>query len=121
MKAVDIVKSDFKSDPTWNRAARLGSYGFRALPSGTAQYLNEKVPIIGWLPRYNLRWLVNDLIAGVTIGLMLIPQGLSYAKIAEIPVEYGLMSSWLPPALYVFMGSTRGKACLLTVYLESVH
>jgi sodium-independent sulfate anion transporter 11 len=39
---------------------------------------------------------------------MLIPQSLSYAKIATIPVEYGLMSSWLPPTLYAIMGSTKG-------------
>ena len=71
-------------------------------------YTLDKFPIIGWLPRYNPRWIVNDVIAGLTIGLMLIPQALSYAKIATIPVEYGLMSSWLPPAIYTFMGSTKG-------------
>jgi sodium-independent sulfate anion transporter 11 len=42
-------------------------------------------------------------------SLMLIPQSLSYAKIATIPVEYGLMSSWLPPTLYAIMGSTKGE------------
>jgi sodium-independent sulfate anion transporter 11 len=41
-------------------------------------------------------------------SLMLIPQSLSYAKIATIPVEYGLMSSWLPPTIYAIMGSTKG-------------
>lgn len=40
---------------------------------------------------------------------MLIPQSLSYAKIATIPVEYGLMSSWLPPTIYAIMGSTKGE------------
>ncbi|WZH46854.1 sulfate transporter family-domain-containing protein [Fusarium acuminatum] len=93
MKLLEKVKSDVVNDVTWNRAARLGAKGARALPSGTVQYLSDKVPIVGWLPRYNYRWLVNDLIAGLTLGLMLIPQGLSYAKIADIPVEYGLMSN----------------------------
>lgn len=69
----------------------------------------DRFPIIGWLPKYNPRWLINDFIAGLTIGLMLIPQGLSYAKIAEIPVEYGLMSSWLPSGIYAFMGTTKGQ------------
>jgi sodium-independent sulfate anion transporter 11 len=40
---------------------------------------------------------------------MLIPQGLSYAKLADIPVQYGLMSSWLPAAIYAFMGTTKGE------------
>lgn len=109
MKLFDTLKSDLKTDVTWNRAARLGASGARSLPSGTVQYLADKVPIIGWLPKYNPRWLVSDLIAGLTLGLMLIPQGLSYAKIADIPVEYGLMSSWLPAVIYAFMGSTKGQ------------
>ncbi|KAF5018736.1 hypothetical protein F66182_9271 [Fusarium sp. NRRL 66182] len=126
MKVLDTVKSDVRNDVTWNRAARLSVKGARALPSGTVQYLTDKVPIAGWLPRYNPRWLINDLIAGLTLGLMLIPQGLSYAKIADIPVEYGLMSSWLPAVIYAFMGSTKdvstGPTSLIGLLTsENVH
>lgn len=110
MKYLDKAKSDLRNDANWNRAARLSVKGAKALPSGTVQYISDKVPIVGWLPKYNPRWLVNDLIAGLTLGLMLIPQGLSYAKIANIPVEYGLMSSWLPAVIYAFMGSTKGES-----------
>lgn len=109
MKAVEIIKDDLKNDVTWNRAGQLGVKGARALPRASGQYLVDKLPIIGWLPRYNYRWLLNDVIAGLTVGLMLIPQGLSYAKIATIPVQYGLMSSWLPSAIYCFMGTTKGR------------
>lgn len=101
--------SETRNDYTWNRAFRLTAQGARAVPSTSANYAIDKFPIIGWLPKYNYRWLVNDVIAGLTIGLMLIPQGLSYAKIAKIPVEYGLMSSWFPPGLYAFMGTTKGE------------
>ncbi|KAM5347415.1 hypothetical protein ACJ41O_010420 [Fusarium nematophilum] len=126
MKLLDKVTSDVKTDVTWNRAARLGAKGARGVPSATGQYLLDKLPIIGWLPKYNPRWLVSDVIAGLTIGLMLIPQGLSYAKIAEIPVEYGLMSSWLPAAIYAFMGSTKdvstGPTSLIGLLTsENVH
>lgn len=120
MKLLDKAKSDVRNDVTWNRAARLGVKGAKALPSGTVQYLTDKVPIVGWLPKYNPRWIVNDLIAGLTLGLMLIPQGLSYAKIADIPVEYGLMSSWLPAVIYAFMGSTKGKLSTITFNTKSV-
>lgn len=109
MQFVSKVKNDFKTDVTWNRAADLGVKGARALPSATVQYVLDKVPIVGWLPRYRYQWLFSDLIAGLTLGLMLIPQGLSYAKLATIPVQYGLMSSWLPGSLYAFMGTTKGR------------
>lgn len=115
MKAVDKFTSDLRNDVTWNRAARLGASGAKALPSASVHYISDKFPIIGWLPKYNFRWILNDVIAGLTIGLMLIPQGLSYAKIAEIPVEYGLMSSWLPAAIYAFMGTTKGKNIFTTL------
>jgi len=108
MKVVENIKHDLRTDVTWNRAAELGVKGARALPSASVRYVVEKFPIIGWLPRYNYRWILNDVIAGLTVGLMLIPQGLSYAKIATIPVQYGLMSSWLPASIYGFMGTTKG-------------
>lgn len=109
MKVVDAVKNDLRTDVTWNKVGRLAVRGTRAFPSTAKQYFLDKAPIIGWLPRYNPRWILNDVIAGLTLGLMLIPQGLSYATLATIPVQYGLMSSWFPGALYAVMGTTKGK------------
>lgn len=108
VKVVDRMVDDVRTDYTWNRVGRIARRGAKAAPTTAAHYALDKFPVIGWLPRYNPKWLINDLIAGLTVGLMLIPQALSYAKIATIPVEYGLMSSWLPPVLYTLMGSTKG-------------
>ncbi len=122
MKFVENAKNDVRNDVTWNRVGRLTTRGARALPSASVEYVLDKFPIIGWLPRYNYRWLVNDVIAGLTIGLMLIPQGLSYAKLATIPVQYGLMSSWLPSAIYAFMGTTKGEAInISSKYFLIIH
>lgn len=102
------ASNDVRTDHNWNRIAQVGKSGARALPSGSLQYVLNKAPIVSWLPRYNWRWLVNDLIAGITVGLMLIPQSLSYAKLAKIPVENGLAASWFPGVLYAIMGTTKG-------------
>jgi hypothetical protein len=51
----------------------------------------------------------------VLIVLLQIPQGLAYAKLADIPVEAGLMSSWLPALIYAIMGTSKGMG---SYYLE---
>ncbi|KAJ4331540.1 hypothetical protein N0V87_009084 [Didymella glomerata] len=95
------------TDITINRTIRYGNKAVRAAPSVAAQYLIERVPVVHWLPRYNPRWLLNDTLAGITVGVLLIPQSLAYAKIATIPGEFGLMSSWLPNFLVFIMGTSK--------------
>ncbi|KIW24686.1 uncharacterized protein PV07_10387 [Cladophialophora immunda] len=107
MQLYERVKNDFKTDVTWNRVVRYGIQGLRAAPEASGRYVVEKVPIVGWLPRYNYRWLLTDFVAGLTLSLMLIPQGLAYAKIAKIPVQYGLMSCWAPAVIYAIMGTSK--------------
>jgi sodium-independent sulfate anion transporter 11 len=107
-RAPGRMKNAIVTDVTLQRTVRYGGQAVRAAPSVASQYLQERVPIIHWLPKYNLRWLLNDTLAGITVGVLLIPQSLAYAKIATIPGEYGLMSSWLPNFLYFIMGSSKG-------------
>lgn len=42
------------------------------------------VPILGWLPHYNTETALGDLIAGITVGLTLIPQSIAYAALAGL-------------------------------------
>ena len=49
--------------------------------------LYKKVPILDWLPKYDVQTGVSDLIAGVTVGLTVIPQGIAYALIAKLPPQ----------------------------------
>ena len=48
------------------------------------------IPIFEWLPTYNFRLFCSDLIAGLTISSLAIPQGISYAKLADLPPLIGL-------------------------------
>ena len=50
-----------------------------------ATWLLDKFPCIKWLVRYNPRWLLADVIAGLAVGLMVVPQALAYATIARLP------------------------------------
>ncbi|KAJ4379591.1 hypothetical protein N0V86_004772 [Didymella sp. IMI 355093] len=101
------ISHALSTDITINRTIRYGGKAIRAAPSVAAQYLVERVPVVHWLPRYNPRWLLNDTLAGITVGVLLIPQSLAYAKIATIPGEFGLMSSWLPNFLVFIMGTSK--------------
>ncbi|KAH6823412.1 sulfate transporter 3 [Perilla frutescens var. hirtella] len=67
-------------------------------------------PILEWGPRYTLAFFKADLIAGITIASLAIPQGISYAKLANLPPILGLYSSFVPPLIYAIMGSSRDLA-----------
>lgn len=53
----------------------------------TRKNLNKKLPVISWLPTYNVSKMVSDFIAGLTVGLTLIPQGLAMASVAGLPPQ----------------------------------
>ncbi|KAI3678887.1 hypothetical protein L6452_38191 [Arctium lappa] len=67
-------------------------------------------PIFEWGSRYNLSFFKSDVIAGITIASLAIPQGISYAKLANLPPILGLYSSFIPPLVYAMMGSSKDLA-----------
>lgn len=66
-------------------------------------YVISLFPILQWIYRYNLTWLYGDLIAGLTVGIVVVPQGMSYAKIASLSPEYGLYASFIGVFIYCFL------------------
>ncbi len=60
-----------------------------------------------WLHSYNRTDLSFDLVAGIVVATMLVPQAMSYALLAELPVEVGLYAGLLPVAIYAFLGTSR--------------
>ncbi|GAA0162745.1 transporter [Lithospermum erythrorhizon] len=67
-------------------------------------------PIFDWGRQYTLAKFRGDLIAGLTIASLCIPQDIGYAKLANLDPQYGLYSSFVPPLIYAFMGSSRDIA-----------
>ena len=72
--------------------------------------LKKHIPILQWLPKYKKAWLKNDIFAGLTIGVILIPQGIAYAIIAGLPPIYGLYTAMIPQIVYAFLGTSRQLA-----------
>jgi high affinity sulfate transporter 1 len=86
--------------------------------------LKHVVPILDWLPRYKPRWFPSDLVAGLTIASLAVPQDLGYAKLAGLPPVYGLYSSFVPPLIYAALGSSRhiaiGPVAVVSILLGTL-
>lgn len=63
-----------------------------------------------WLTTYPKSNLKGDVVAGITVGILLIPQGMAYALIAGLPVVYGLYAAIFPQIMYFFLGSSKRLA-----------
>jgi len=72
--------------------------------------LFQVFPILSWLPGIDRKIVQADAIAGLTVGVMVIPQGMSYAAIAGLPYIYGLYSACVPAIIYAFFGQSRQLA-----------
>ncbi|MGD9300228.1 MAG: SulP family inorganic anion transporter [Desulfobacterales bacterium] len=65
---------------------------------------------IDWPQGYGTAGLKADLVAGLTVALVLIPQSMAYAELAGLPAYYGLYASFLPPVIAALFGSSRQLA-----------
>jgi solute carrier family 26 (sodium-independent sulfate anion transporter), member 11 len=70
-------------------------------------YFKSLFPFLQWIFHYNLQWLFGDLVAGITIGAVVVPQGMAYAELAELPVQYGLYSSFMGVLIYWFFATSK--------------
>ncbi len=72
--------------------------------------LKPYLTVLQWLPAYRREDLWGDLTAGLTVGVMLIPQGMAYALLAGVPPIYGLYAALVPLLLYPLLGTSRHLA-----------
>jgi sulfate transporter 4 len=104
---------------------KLAAQGRAALEERTCDDWTETfLPCWRWLKKYEWRsTLPKDLIAGCTVGVMVVPQSMSYARLAGLPVQYGLYSALVPVYAYAVFGSSRqlaiGPVALLSLLLST--
>ncbi|XP_076229622.1 sodium-independent sulfate anion transporter isoform X2 [Nomia melanderi] len=71
------------------------------------KFIKKRIPIIRWLPAYNSEKFLSDAIAGITVGLTVMPQGLAYATLAGLEPQYGLYSAFMGAMVYIIFGSCK--------------
>ncbi|KOC67065.1 Prestin [Habropoda laboriosa] len=70
--------------------------------------LKSTVPLIGWLSTYNWKNdILGDIIAGITVAVMHIPQGMAYAILGNVPPIIGIYMAFFPVLVYLFLGTSR--------------
>ncbi|XP_017839635.1 sodium-independent sulfate anion transporter [Drosophila busckii] len=79
--------------------------------------LTSKFPILGWLPRYRASYLLQDFIAGFTVGLTTIPQAIAYGVVAGLEPQYGLYSAFMGCFAYIVFGSCKDVTIATTAIM----
>lgn len=69
--------------------------------------LQRLFPFLSWIKDYSGADFKADILTGITLGIILIPQGMAYAMIAGMPPVYGLYSALIPPLVYTIFGTSR--------------
>ena len=83
---------------------------YRIIFAEKHEMLKKTLPILQWLPSYKKEYFSGDLTAGLTVGIMLVPQGMAYAMIAGLPPVFGLYAALIPQVIYAILGNSRQLA-----------
>ena len=107
--AREIIGAVFwRSVDASRRAAEGGLKTVIAASASSRQsWLHRRLPILSWLPAYKRAYLPADLIAGLTLGVIAIPQSMAYALLANLPPQAGLYAAMVPPLVYALFGTSR--------------
>src|SRR5512147_1966380 len=68
---------------------------------------NRLLPILNWLPTYQRVWLRGDVLAGLTVLALLIPEGMAYAEIAGMPPQTAFYAAPIGLLMYAIFGTSR--------------
>jgi high affinity sulfate transporter 1 len=78
-----------------------------AISARTAAIAQRLLPILGWLPAYRREWLLPDLLAGIAVWAVMVPEGMAYSGIVGVPPIMGLYTIIPPLIVYALLGTSR--------------
>ncbi|KAH8160970.1 hypothetical protein CIB48_g7277 [Xylaria polymorpha] len=96
-------------DPYYEVEPSVKEYLLEHRPTlaGAGRYIRSLFPFLDWIFHYNLKWLLGDLIAGITVGFVVVPQGMAYALLAGLKPEFGLYTSFVGFILYFLFATSK--------------
>jgi MFS superfamily sulfate permease-like transporter len=69
--------------------------------------MRKYIPLLSWLPSYRRAWLRVDIVAGLTIMALLVPEGMAYAELAGVPPQAAFCAAPIGLLLYAAFGRSR--------------
>ncbi|KAF4975419.1 hypothetical protein FZEAL_7798 [Fusarium zealandicum] len=93
-------------------------------PKELAEYGASLFPFLTWTGHYNLQWFAGDLVAGLTIGCVVVPQSMAYSMLARLEPQFGLYSSFIGGLIYWIFGTSKdisiGPVAVLSTIVGNV-
>lgn len=87
-------------------------------------YAKSLFPFLSWIGHYNIQWFAGDVVAGITIGAVVVPQGMAYALLAKLEPQFGLYSSFMGVIIYWIFGTSKdisiGPVAVLSTVVGTV-
>lgn len=114
----ESVLSTMSGDSYIEEEPTVGEWLSETVPNGRdiRAYFVSLFPIVNWLPYYNTTWLLGDLVAGITIGAVVVPQSMAYAVLANLAPQFGLYSAFMGVVIYPLVGTSKD----ITIGVSSV-
>jgi len=123
LKPMNATKFQCRTQDPENDAFKLRRKGPNESMNPIAKMAFHFMPIFTWLPQLNRNIVIKDIIAGMTVGVMVIPQSMSYAAIAGLPYINGMYSACVPTVVYAIFGQSRqlavGPVAMVSLLVEA--